>query len=55
LGEVLDKIDFANGYPHTVGFYKDGKKQLTLKPEYLEIRRICTVEDFWKFLNDLDM
>jgi hypothetical protein len=55
LGEILDRCDFVNGYPHTVGFYKVDKEQIMLKPDYLEIRRICSVEEFWKFLNDLDM
>jgi hypothetical protein len=56
LGDILDKCDFANNYPHTVGFYKTNLgKGVELKPDYLEIRRIYSVEEFWKFLNDLDM
>jgi hypothetical protein len=56
LGEVLDQNDFANGYPHTVGFYKaSNSEEKTLKPEYLEIRRIRGIEEFWNFLNELDM
>jgi len=56
LGEVLDNPEFEQHYPHTVGYYKDpsggGAK---FKPEYLEIRKIETVEDLWLFLNAVDI
>ena len=43
-------------YPHTVGFYKEfAGEGSEFKPEYLEIRKIETVEDFWQFLNALDI
>ena len=56
LGEVLERLEIENNYPHTVGFYKaSSEKEPDLNQSCLEIRRIKTVEDFWKFLNDLDL
>jgi hypothetical protein len=56
IREIVENPEFEMCYPHTVGFYKehagDGSK---FKPEYLEIRKIETVEDFWQFLNALDL
>jgi hypothetical protein len=56
LGAILCTKEFENGYPHTVAFFK--KDQIEgefFNPDYLEIRRICYIEEFWKFLNDLDI
>ena len=56
LGEVLDNPEFEQNCPHTVGYYKGSSGEgADFKPEYLEIRRISTVEDFWLFLNALDI
>jgi hypothetical protein len=56
LGEVLDKPEIEGNYPHTVGFYKASSgKGVKFKPEYLELRKIGTVEEFWMFLNALDI
>jgi hypothetical protein len=56
LGEVLEKPEIDGNYPHTVGFYKvSSGRGANFKPEYLELRRIQTVEEFWLFLNALDM
>ena len=56
LGEVLENREFEQRYPHTVGFYKESSGDgAEFKPEYLEIRKICTVEEFWLFLNALDV
>jgi hypothetical protein len=56
LGEVLDKLEIDRNYPHTVGFYKvSSGKGANFKPEYLELRKIQTVEEFWFFLNALDI
>ena len=56
LGEVLDKPEIEGNYPHTVGFYKvSSGKGASFKPEYLELRIIQTVEEFWMFLNALDI
>jgi hypothetical protein len=56
LGEVLDKPEIDRNYPHTVGFYKvSSGKGANFKPAYLELRKIETVEEFWLFLNALDI
>lgn len=56
LGKVLDRPEIEGNYPHTVGFYKlSTGKGAKFKPEYLELRKIHTVEDFWMFLNALDI
>jgi hypothetical protein len=56
LSEVLENREFETRYPHTVGFYKESSGDgAEFKPEYLEIRKICTVEEFWLFLNALDV
>jgi hypothetical protein len=55
LGEMLDKPEIDRGYPHTVGFYKvSSGRGANFKPQYLELRKIGTVEDLWFFLNALD-
>lgn len=52
LGEFLDSREIENNYPHTVGYYKEPTGEgASFKPEYLELRKICTVEEFWLFLN----
>jgi hypothetical protein len=56
LEEVLENPEFEKHYPHTVGFYKGSSGEgAEFKPEYLEIRKISTVEEFWLFLNALDI
>jgi hypothetical protein len=56
LEEVLENSEFEKHYPHTVGFYKGSSGEgAEFKPEYLEIRKISTVEEFWLFLNALDI
>jgi hypothetical protein len=56
LGELLESPEFEKHYPHTVGFYKDSSGDgEEFKPSYLELRIIKTVEDFWMFLNALDI
>ena len=56
LGQVLDDPEFEQNYPHTVGYYKDSSGEgAKLDPEYLEIRKISTVEEFWLFLNAVDI
>jgi hypothetical protein len=52
LGEFLDGQEVENNYPHTVGYYKESTGEgASFKPEYLELRKICTIEEFWLFLN----
>jgi hypothetical protein len=56
LGDLLESPEFENHYPHTVGFYKDSSGDgAEFKPSYLELRIIRMVEDFWLFLNSLDI
>ena len=56
LGELLESHEFEKNYPHTVGFYKDFSGDgAEFKPSYLELRIIRMVEDFWMFLNSLDI
>jgi hypothetical protein len=52
LGEFLESKKVDCNYPHTVGYYKDfsGEGE-SFKPEYLELRKIRFVEEFWLFLN----
>ena len=56
LNEILEHPEFEKCYPHTVGYYKEASGgRAEFKPEYLEIRRISTVEEFWLFPNALDI
>ena len=56
LEEIVENPEFERQYPHTVGFYKESSGEAAeFKPEYLEIRRISNVEEFWLFLNALDI
>ena len=56
LGEILCKSEFEECFPHTVGFFKcssgEGKE---FKPDYMEIRIMRSLEDFWLFLNALNI
>jgi hypothetical protein len=56
LYEICENLEFEKCYPHTVGYYKEASGEgAEFKPEYLEIRKISTVEEFWLFLNALDI
>lgn len=56
LGDILENPDLEQHYPHTVGYYKTAHgEEENCKPIYLELRRIKTVEEFWLFLNSLDI
>ena len=56
LGAVLENREFEEGYPHTIGYFKEWSGEgAEFKAEYLEIRRISSVEEFWLFLNALDI
>jgi len=56
LQEILETPEFENKYPHTIGYYKEASGEgAEFKPEYLEIRRVNSVEEFWLFLNALDI
>jgi hypothetical protein len=55
LGELLDKPEISERYPHTVGYFKTSGEALGSGSEYLELRIIRSVEEFWAFLNSLDI
>jgi hypothetical protein len=56
LGDVLENPEFEENLPHTVGFFKESMgNERNSGSVYLEIRMIGSIEDFWKFLNDLDL
>ena len=55
LMDIVDVVEFENNYPHTVGFFKGQIDKDTDLPNYLEIRVIRCIEEFWKFLNDLNI
>jgi len=56
VDDIVEDHYFERQYPHTVGFYKRSSGEgAEFKPEYLEIRRISNVDEFWLFLNALDV
>ena len=56
LYEILESLEFEQNFPHTVGYYKNSTGENgEFRPDYMEIRKINTVEDFWLFLNALDI
>ena len=56
LTEKVDTPEFEAHFPHTVGFFKGQINDKTdLKSSYLEIRMVNSIEEFWKFLNDLNI
>lgn len=57
LGELLESREFEQQCPHTVGFFKSNEAQDVdaAEPRYLEIRTIRTIDEFWLFLNALDV
>ena len=56
LMDIVDLEEFEKNYPHTVGFFRERiDKDTDFSFTYLEIRVIRCIEEFWKFLNDLDI
>jgi hypothetical protein len=56
LVDVVDSPIFENGFPHTVGFFRESVDQEgNFEANYLELRVISCLEEFWKFLNDLNL
>ena len=56
LGELFDKKEFEDQFPHTVGFFKNSSGEgAEFKPDYMEIRTVRSLEDFWLFLNALNI
>ena len=56
LADVVDSPMFENGYPHTVGFFRDPvDDEGNFEANFLELRIVRCIEEFWKFLNDLNI
>jgi len=55
LMDLVDSAEFEKNYPYTVGFSKETSGNDADFSNYLEIRVIRSIVDFWKFLNDLDI
>jgi len=56
LGQFLESPEVENKYPHVVGYFKKSEGEgSSFKPQYLEMRKIATVEEFWLFLNTLNV
>lgn len=56
LADVMENPEFEKNLPHTVGFFKESiGNEANAGSTYLEIRMIGSMEEFWKFLNDLDI
>jgi hypothetical protein len=56
LGKILERAELDEHYPHTVGYLKVTADELqTGEMRYLENRRIHNVDEFWLFLNSLNL
>jgi hypothetical protein len=56
LMEIMDGAEFEKNYPHTVGFFREPiEEDIDFSYNYLEIRVIRCIEEFWKFLNDVNI
>jgi hypothetical protein len=56
LGDVLESRDFEQNYPYTARYYKSTpEKAFDCPRDLLEIRGIKCIEEFWAFLNSLDI
>jgi hypothetical protein len=56
LQVVLSMPEVEQNYPHTVGYFKvSWGEAADSKQEYLELREIRTVEEFWAFLNAVNL
>jgi hypothetical protein len=56
LAEIVENPQFEESLPYTVGFFRGSIDEKTgLEIAYLEIRIIRSIEEFWKFLNDLNI
>ncbi len=56
LGAVMERMELDEHYPHTVGFFKaDSDQTQDHELRYMEIRTVRNVDEFWLFLNALDL
>lgn len=52
LEEFMASTEVEKNYPHTIGYFKDSEGEgLDFNPEYLVLKKICTLEEFWVLLN----
>ena len=55
LFEIVNSPEFEK-FPHTIGFFRcNNCLEFSINKTYLEIRIVRSLEEFWKFLNDLDI
>ncbi len=56
LADLVDEPMFENRYPHTVGFFRGPVDEKgNFEAIFLELRIVRCIEEFWKFLNDLNI
>ena len=56
LEDVMSKPEIQDNYPHTVGYFLHATgKGAEYAPRYLEVRKIESLEGFFKFLRDLNL
>ncbi len=56
LSDLVGSPVLENGFPHTVGYFKvNSSPGVWLPSHYLELRIVQCLEEFWKFLNDLNI
>jgi len=56
VADIVDSPMFENGYPHTVGFFRNpANSECNFEGNFLELRIVRCIEEFWKFLNDLNL
>jgi len=56
LGDIFENPKFEENLPHTIGFFRESRNtDANASLTYLEIRLIRSIEEFWKYLNDLDL
>jgi hypothetical protein len=54
LGDFLGSVEVDSGYPHTVGYFKESNgEEENFKPQYLSLRKVYTIEEFWVLLNEV--
>jgi hypothetical protein len=50
--QFIESTEVEENYPHTVGYYKQSTGEgANFQPQYLELRKIGCIEEFWLFLN----
>ena len=56
LGDIVERCELEDHYPHTVGFFKTScEEPPSSELCYMEIRTIQNVDEFWLFLNALNL